>query len=66
MFRTVGGELEMRMGELLFAVLLVIIGFIMVLMAQALAQFLGIIVIVIGIGVAIFSDLRKPASVTHH
>lgn len=50
----------LRMGETLVAALLVIIGFVVVVIGQPLMQFLGIVVISLGIGGALFADLRKP------
>jgi hypothetical protein len=49
------------MGETLVAALLVIVGFIVVVIGQPLVQFLGIVVIALGVGGALFADLRKPA-----
>lgn len=54
----------MRMGEVLFACLLAIVGFVMIVIGQQLVQFLGILVISAGIGGAVAADLRKPRSTT--
>lgn len=56
----------MRMAELLFAALIVIIGFIMVVVGQQLVQFLGIVVIMLGVGAGLFADLRKPKLTEDH
>ena len=56
----------MRMAELLFAALIVIIGFIMVVVGQQLVQFLGIVVIMLGVGAGLFADLRKPKLTENH
>ncbi|QSO53449.1 hypothetical protein JZ785_06200 [Alicyclobacillus curvatus] len=56
----------MHMGQLLLAVLLVVIGFLMIVVGQATMQFLGIIVIVIGIGVGLVADLQKSSVSSEH
>ncbi len=57
----------MQLGKLLFSAFVVVVGFLMiVLFAQALVQFLGIIVIVLGIGAAVFTDMQKSSAPTHH
>lgn len=48
------------MAEVGFAIILVIVGFLMIILGQQLMQFLGIILMSLAIGGGVFADLRKP------